>query len=285
MADEKREDSYTDSIFISEDNAWEIINNQIIVQEQLRKRGQQTLRLLSTLAAIVVGTSVTLSVALNYNIWDANVEDTASSLAVAALDLRGTLFWNSIIIFFILTSMITPFLSFLFRNYSASRHISLQPNLGGRKDNSIRVTADYRNIIGGKEIVMQQYETWIKSNDEKLADKRQQLDIANIDLSILIVSTFLIIAIHTSIINRDILILVYIDFVLLIVPIVFVIFVLGTRDEPLRNWRSLPFTEQQKERFPFLRTVQFWMICLTYTPIFIFSIYVCKFYIQELLLW
>lgn len=254
MADRNQEGSHSSPIIIDKDEAWEIISNQITVQEQLRTRGQQILKILSAVAVIVAGTSLSF----DYSISDEALENTATTASVSEDVLRGFLIDNQIISIFLLILAGMYFISFVTRNYAASRHSSLQPGLGGRNDPSIIVAATdtSQDLFNGNHPIRQYYGDWITSNAEILENKRQQLGIANLSLVLLVDCLVMIVSLLNSASNAGIVMLIYIDAFLILQIIALVIFYAGSRDE-WWNLSSWPLTKRQKERFYFLNTMEF----------------------------
>lgn len=156
-------------IIITSEEAWEIIGNQLEVQEQLRTKGQQTLQLLIATVVIVAGASF----ALDYNISETRIREVASSLPTTASALAGTLLWNTLIMLFLLVISITVLTAFVLRNYAAFQHSALQPCLGSKENSHVLVTDDeeYLDFISGRNIRKEQFKAWIQTNNHKVSKK------------------------------------------------------------------------------------------------------------------
>lgn len=254
MTDENQKKPHTYPTIVDRNEAWGILNNQITVQEQLRTRGQQILTILSALAAVAIG----VSFSLDSGISDAAVENTVATTPLSESMLRDFLSGHIIVSFFLLILVFMYFFSFVARNYAASRHSSLQPGLGERYEAPIRVaaTTDYRNLLTGDQVLIQRYEEWIESNSRKLESKRHHLGIANMSLVLLfdcLVLRFLLL--NTSS-NAAVGGTIYID-LFLVMQVVFILFIyLATRDR-LRSVNPWSLSQNHKEHFYFLDTMEF----------------------------
>lgn len=283
MADEKREGSYEYPIIITPDEVWKIIGNQIEVQEQLRRKGQQTLLILSSLAVIFTG-AAGASIVFEFNVPDSEIENTASNLPTTTADVVITLIFNYLIAIFLLVIAFILFLGFIYRNYEVSRHSSLHPSLGERKEGSVLVVAnsDYRELISDAQVEARQYEDWICTNNEILSEKREELEKANADFILLVASTVwaLIIVFFVNVIR--IIWLLYIDILILIITLLIVGFILLTRDKQLLTWKGWPVTKQQKEDLPYLDSLELHLSSILYTGLVLVALYVVLYHIREL---
>lgn len=263
MADEHRDESYTHSAFINREEAWNIISNQIEVQEQLRTRGQQVLSILSAIAILVAG----ISLSFNFGISETELESTAPLTPFSEADLLVILEFHQVTAAMLFVLSLILVLAFIIRNYRASRHSSLKPSLGGREDFSISVVtnSNHQDILNENQLIAYQYEEWIASNTEILNRKRTELNLANVNLvyalNCLLLSALLLF--HVSSVNLEDVF--FTDLVILSEFSVIVLVLWKKRDEWL-NFRSWPFTEQQKELFPYLDTGEIQAIILL-TPL------------------
>lgn len=278
MAKDTNKESSVYPIIVTADEAWEIINNQINVQEQLRTKGQQTLQIVATVAVIIAGISITF----DYSVPNAEIENVANDMPVSALDLSGTLLWNAFIIFFLSIIIIGLLVSFISRNYIASQHSSLQPGLGERRNHPVFVVRNngHRELISEKSTSMQQFTRWIESNNHEISEKRQQLSKANTSLSLSLSALFIAGVLFMSILQVDIFPLLYFDAILFVLALFSVYVILKTRNERFLVRNSWPLTEQQIEDIPYLNTPEMGLIVLCYIPISVLTFYVLQHYIQ-----
>lgn len=261
---------------ITRDEAWKIISNQVAVQEQLRTKGEQTLRIIVAIAILVTGTSLVSG----YNFSESEFEQAASSTPIPTSDLYIILGANFVAAIFLSLCFLFLLSCFLYRNYKASRHSSLQPNLGGEQSCSVLIVAndEYRELITNEKVGIHQYQEWIMSNHESLSEKRQQLSIANTDITLLIILLFLAFTLSMLSIYVAYIEVIIIDVILILFGFLFLAFLYWTRDESLLNWRTLPLTEQQKADFPYMDTEEFNAVCITYGIMTVFTSWaLCRF--------
>lgn len=190
MTNEGQRKSNTSRVFIDRDDVWEIINNQIEVQQQLSRRGQHILNILSALAVIIVGTTITID-----GISNPDVESAVNYLPATQEDLWAFLFINVLFLTLLIFLSTGIFFLFVIRNYYVSRPMSLMPGLGGKDEQSIFVLGDddYR------EPETNQYTEWIKSNADILSEKRHQLKRAHKNIVVSIVGFVFCVLLYDSI--------------------------------------------------------------------------------------
>lgn len=268
MTDDGLDESNTYPVFIDRDEAWNIVSNQIEVQEQLRTRGQQVLSILAAIAVVIAG----ISLSFDFSISESEFKNTLNSSSLSEADLRIILEFHqaAAAILLLISSLLIIF--FIKRNYEASRHSPLKPGLGGREDRPIFVVtnSDYQSILGENQATARQYEEWISSNTKTLDRKRSKLNTANTDLYAILNSLIIaiLLMVHASFVNVELLF--YIDIIVFLEALFISVVLLKTRDKWL-DIKSWPFTEKQKEDFPYLDTTEAFVIAF-FTPWILISI-------------
>lgn len=107
MTDENQKKPHTYPTIVDRNEAWEILNNQTTVQEQLRTRGQQILTILSALAVVAVG----VSFSLDSGVSNAAVENTVATTPLSEDMLRNFLSGHELISAFLIMLMSMFFFS------------------------------------------------------------------------------------------------------------------------------------------------------------------------------
>ena len=269
---ENREREY---MFLTEEDAREIISNQIDVQEQLRSQGQQTVRLvIAAIAAVGISSSLSL-ISIDYIPDNKEIQAAATRLPTTAQNIRGTLSWNTIIAIFAITIAILLFLAFFGRNYRAAQHTSLSPSLG-TKDNKTIVISEKN----GKKR-MRQYESWVLENNQALAKKRENLNNAGTNLFYTFFLALLVLIIYVSLRDANIVSLLLVDIIFAIMSLSLLSVNTLIALEYVLNSEYLGEKWNMKEIFPYVNTVEYVAMNIVFIFITFFDIYVLQHYIRR----
>lgn len=259
MADEDLDEPPNEIVLINKNEAWNIINNQIEVQEQLRNRGYQILSIFSAVAVLIAGISLSLS----FTVPESAFENAIDSFWLSEFELSGFIVLHWIMSFLLVGMSSFLAISYIIRNYEASRHSSLKPGLGeGNKSPPFFITTDKnQNILDEHQVAAQQYNKWITSNAEILQEKRKKLNIAHYNLlfGVLCLCSAVFIYYYSN--NVLVVPLSWIDILFFLLIVTYTRGLLKTRDE-WRDWRSWPITEKQEANSPYLGTTEFFFIMI-----------------------